>query len=51
MLKIFAWVVSNDGRFVESAIEILERQHNGLQLVGKASGDDIAKIDGVGGGI
>lgn len=34
MLKILLWVVSNDGRFFNGAINILERQHNGIDLVG-----------------
>ena len=34
MLKILLWVVSNDGRFFNGAINILERQHNGVDLVG-----------------
>lgn len=34
MLKVLAWVVSNDGRFFNGAINILERQHNGIELVG-----------------
>ncbi len=34
MLKALIWVVSNDGRFFNGAINILERQHNGLELVG-----------------
>lgn len=33
MLKIFMWVVSNDGRFFQAATNILERQHNGLEVV------------------
>ena len=34
MLKILLWVVSNDGRFFNGAMQILERQHNGVDLVG-----------------
>lgn len=34
MLKILLWVVSNDGRFFQGALNILERQHNGIELVG-----------------
>lgn len=34
MLKILLWVVSNDGRFFNGAMQILERQHNGIDLVG-----------------
>ena len=38
MLKIFLWVVSKDTRFLKDAIKILERQHNGIEIVGKAIG-------------
>ena len=34
MLKVMLWVVSNDGRFFNGALSILERQHNGIELVG-----------------
>ena len=34
MLKILVWIVSNDGRFFNGAMNILERQHNGLDIVG-----------------
>ena len=34
MLKILAWVVSNDSRFFNGALNILERQHNGVEVVG-----------------
>lgn len=34
MLKVLAWVVSNDGRFFNGAINILERQHNGIEIIG-----------------
>lgn len=34
MLKVMLWVVSNDGRFFNGALKILERQHNGIELVG-----------------
>ena len=34
MLKILMWVVSNDGRFFQAATNILERQHNGVEVVG-----------------
>ena len=41
MLKIFLRVVSNDGRFFNGALHILERQHNGLELVGVTAGAPI----------
>ena len=34
MLKVLIWVVSNDRRFFNGAMNILERQHNGVELVG-----------------
>ena len=34
MLKALVWIVSNDGRFFNGAMNILERQHNGLDIVG-----------------
>ena len=34
MLKILLWVVSNDVRFFQNAANILEQQHNGLEVVG-----------------
>lgn len=41
MLKVLLWVVSNDGRFFQGAMNILERQHNGLELVGVTAGAPI----------
>ena len=41
MLKVLLWVVSNDGRFFQGAINILERQHNGLDIVGVTAGAPI----------
>ena len=38
MLKVLVWVVSNDSRFFNAAINILERQHNGVELVGVTAG-------------
>ena len=34
MIKVLIWVVSEDTRFFNGAINILERQHNGVELVG-----------------
>ena len=34
MLKVLIWVVSEDTRFFNGAITILERQYNGVELVG-----------------
>ncbi|MBR3049822.1 MAG: hypothetical protein IKG61_00030 [Selenomonadaceae bacterium] len=33
MLKVFLWFVSNDSRFFNGALNILERQHNGVEVV------------------
>ena len=45
MLKILLWVVSKDTRFIKSAINILERQHDEIKIVGKAVGEDISQIN------
>ncbi len=34
MLKILLWVVANDGRFFNGALNILARQHAGIDIVG-----------------
>ncbi|MBR3747196.1 MAG: DUF1919 domain-containing protein [Selenomonadaceae bacterium] len=34
MKKVLLWFFSNDGKFLNSAAEILERQHNGLEVIG-----------------
>lgn len=34
MLKILIWRVSDDMSFQDNALKILERQHNGIELVG-----------------
>lgn len=41
MLKTLIWIVSNDGRFFQGALKILERQHNGIDLVGVTAGAPI----------
>lgn len=45
MLKIFLWFVSTDTSHLEGAIKILERQHNGLEIVGAAASGEISEID------
>ena len=45
MVKVLIWNISNDTRFRDKALKILESQHEGLEIVGEASNDDIAKID------
>ncbi len=37
MLKVLIWVVSEDTRFFQGAMNILERQHNGVEIVGVTS--------------
>ncbi len=44
MLKTLLWVVSNDGRFFQGALNILERQHNGIELVGVTAGAPIGIV-------
>ena len=49
MLRVLIWQVSNETQFRDKAIKILERQHNGIEIVGEAVNDDIAKVDWGGG--
>ena len=65
MLKTLLWIVSNDGRFFNGAINILERQHNGVEVAGVTAGVPIQltkdgknipfiplnELDAVGGGV
>ena len=46
MLKILLWVVSNDGRFFNGALNILARQYNGIMLVGATAGAPIQLVTG-----
>ncbi|MBQ3443520.1 MAG: DUF1919 domain-containing protein [Selenomonadaceae bacterium] len=48
MLKVLVWQVSNDTSFKDKAIKILEQQHNGIEIVGEAVNENIAKVDGGG---
>ena len=48
MLKVLIWQVSNDKGFKDKAIKILEEQHNGIEIVGEATTENIAKVDGGG---
>ena len=41
MLKVLIWIVSNDGRFFNAAMNILERQHNGVEVVAVTAGAPI----------
>lgn len=45
MLKVLIWLVSNDTRFQDNAIKILEQQHDGIEIVGEATGEEIIKVD------
>jgi len=45
VLKIFLWFVSTDTSHLEGAIKILERQHNGLEIVGAAASGEISDVD------
>ena len=48
MKKIFMWVVSNDGRFLNAAINILGRQHNGVEIAGVTANEKILlDVDGI----
>ena len=51
MLRVLIWQVSPDTAFKDKAIKILEQQHNGIEIVGEAVNDDIAKVDRGGGGL
>ena len=46
MIKVLIWVVSEDTRFFNSAITILERQHNGVELVGLTAIQEIELFKG-----
>ena len=49
MLRVLIWQVSNDMTFKDYSLTILEYQHDGLEIIGEASNDDIAKVDRGGG--
>ena len=40
--RIVIWFVSNDGRFIGTAINILTRQFNGVDIVGVTAGQKIS---------
>lgn len=44
MLKVLIWQVSNDTSLRDKAIKILKQQHNGVEIVGSAVGQDIVEI-------
>ena len=45
MLRVLLWVVSNDYRFLNGAINILDRQHKGIEVVDTVKGIDFSKVD------
>ena len=65
MLKTFLWVASEDTIYLEDALKILERQHNGIEIFGMTSAVEVTldingkkipfvplnKLDAVGGGL
>lgn len=45
MIKVLIWQVSDKTQFKDKAIEILERQHDGIEIVGSVVNEEIAKVD------
>ncbi|MBD3878525.1 MAG: DUF1919 domain-containing protein [Quinella sp. 1Q5] len=45
MLKVLIWHVSDETSFKDKAIKILEQQHDGIEIVGEATTENIAKVD------
>lgn len=45
MLKILIWHVTNSTYFQKRALKILEQQHDGIEIVGEAVNEEIAKVD------
>ena len=45
MLRVLIWNYSNDTVFKDKALKILEQQHNGIELVGSSTGEEINKVD------
>ena len=43
--RVVIWLVSNDGRFIMNAVNILERQFNGIETVGVTAGQKISVTD------
>lgn len=44
MIKVLIWRVSNDISFQDKAIKILEQQHDGVEIVGNSTTEEIAKV-------
>ena len=40
--RIIIWFVSNDGRFIGAALNILAQQHNGIEIVGITATQNIS---------
>ena len=40
--RIVIWFVSNDGRFIGNAVNILEQQHNGIDIIGVTAAQKIS---------
>ena len=45
MLKVLIWNVTNEMIFKDKALKILEQQHNGVEIVGSSTSEDIGKVD------
>ena len=46
--RIIIWFVSNDGRFIGGAVNILTRQFNGVEIIGVTADQQISIKDGAG---
>ncbi len=46
--RIVIWFVSNDGRFIGGAVNILMRQFNGVDVIGVTAAQQISIKDGAG---
>ena len=46
--RIIIWFVSNDGRFIGGAVNILTRQFNGVDVIGVTAAQRISIKDGAG---
>ena len=46
--RIIIWFVSNDGRFIGGAVNILTRQFNGVDIIGITAAQKIFIKDGAG---
>ena len=46
--RIVIWFVSNDGRYIGGAVNILTRQFNGVDIIGVTAAKKISVKDGTG---